>query len=767
MIRKILSLTLVAVLVVFVGTACKKKANEAETKSYLADPNTSTPLSGTVAPKPVTEPCLQKGAMGVQGLLLKSDCADVDTTNTKCGNGNKDAGEDCDDGAKNGLEGSLCDIKCKNVTGGTNSDVKPEPKPGDSTVTVKITNTKKMADGKLGVEYSATLTASGAKSAKYKWSTEDIPDGFTATPNKGKLTIKGKTDVANVEPYTPTIKVCEEGSDVNCVTCLETICSFSIKDQYRIEAHSFPYKGKDDVAMCSSDKTTPCNYELKAGGSIFTAWNNKGEIDPYYVLRLQVKDGVTLKDVFSVGSAYNDPDVGYAKTYDDLYYKWSMTVDGNSKPTPFVKWMDYGSKHTLDAVASEGLFLMDTTDDKIHLVYPGIAYIMVGPKAMGKEFKNVVVTVTSKNFGTQVIKFDSIKTPTVTGIETAVQEIKQKNCADAPPLKIDGVTMADETAGALDTATPVANQSVFVFSGATVQMNQDYKLTIKISGGLGKYTISPVSSDVIAGAGGHDPKHISYYIVAKGSDGKIKYHKDNTGMPVPDYEGKSGWHTVNETITTGGKSWEIVGDTYYLNAVGDADGQITETFNVDIGDSECADHKRTAVIKIKTALSKPEYVTDLKMVYINVKTEWTDSGSSKLNIQLMSGSNVFAETGDFSAQLGSNDPSSITGHLSLKNYGCVAGTDSCKIDKITAIRIHANDPSSVCGWSFWQCVTYDMTYDFTELRLVSDHFVAKSTTQVSGQCAGTCNNDTYTLKSFVGAAVDGSSVDTTGIWHKK
>lgn len=755
MIRKILSFSLVIALLVVAGTACKKQDGEAGDKTYISD-EPSGPLGATVPdPDENKDPCLSKGAVGAQALLLKSDCTKVGPS--KCGDGTKDTGEDCDEGGKNGLVGSLCDIKCKNVTGGTNPDDKTDPKPGDSTVTVKITNTKKMANGKLGVEYSAMLTASGAKSAKYKWSTEDIPDGFTATPSKGKLTIKGKTDVANVEPYMPTIKVCEEGSDVNCVTCPETICSFSITDQYRIEAHSFPYKGKDDVAMCSSDKTVPCNYKLEAGGTIFTAFNNKGENDPYYVLRLQVKDGITLKDVFAVGTKYNDPDVGYAETYDDLYYKWSMTVDGKPTPAPFVKWMDYVSTYTLNAVAADGLFLMDTTDDmKSHLVYPGIAYIMVGPKAMGKgPFKNVVVTVTSKNGGTQVIKFDSIETPTVTGIGDAVKAIKDKKCTDAPPLKIDSVTMAGGPGAASDTSTPVENQSVFVFENTvdavdTVKMNQDYKLTMNISGGLGNYTISPVSNDVIVGAEGHDPKHISYYVVAKGSDGKIKYHNDATGMPVPDYEGKSGWHTVNEIITTGGKSWEIVGDTYYINAVGDEVGQITETFNVDVGDSECADHKKTAVIKIKTALSKPKYIKDLKKVHMIFKTEWTDS-TSKIAIHIYgSDDKVWAGVAAIDAD-SKGDPGTHDGTWDLLNT-CPTGKE-CKIEDIKKIVISASDPSTNCSnWIKYLGLCFvqtDMTYEFKQLDLIGDHYRVNNGKSVPGFCNGTSSKDAYTLKDFM------------------
>lgn len=174
------------------------------------------------------------------------------------------------------------------------------------------------------------------------------------------------------------------------------------KDQVHLEAYKFPYTGNNDKPVCSSEDDH-CYFPLTETDPLFSFMNQSNY---YYAANLHVMKGAPILEPVAVGSKYDDPTVGYAKDYSELYYKWEMTVDG--KPIPSLKTMD---QIVNPKVITEDIFLMDSTDDmKSHLVYPGTQYIMVNKAAMGKSFKNVVVTVTSALGEKQTITFDKLST---------------------------------------------------------------------------------------------------------------------------------------------------------------------------------------------------------------------------------------------------------------------------------------------------------------------------------------------------------------------
>lgn len=565
MAQKILSLTVLVTLVALAGAGCKKDAGQTvvDEKSYLTDQ--VNPLGGT---KPGTDeegkkdPCLQKGALGAQALMLKTDCNKV--TPAVCGNKVKETGEGCDDG--NTKDGDGCSSKC---TPETTTTTKPTTTPGGGGKLVKITTTS-MPDKSLGSKYSATVKASGSKIKKdYKWIVTDLPDGFEYKADDATLTISSKVLTTKTGTFKPSVQVCLLSDPADCATCPEEVCSFSIQEHYRVEA--FPMGkdyggGKDIKAFCSSDPDTPCgNYELKVTDFLPTATNTHNltnKDDPYYVLKLWVKDGSPQIEPVSVPPAdekdkskykWDDPTVGFAEDYSKLYYKWSMTVDENT-PVPFVKWVDYvtkkkadGTWNSLDTKAQNSIFLMDATDDmKSTLVYPSMAYIMVGPDAMGQTFKNVVVTVTSANGGSQTIKFPLVKMPSLKEIgdhqeQVAAQKKKEQDdkCAAFGIESIDyaGQILKPTADGKTNDATDAANHFLLNTTIATLRSDQNIK--IKWKGGTPPYKISGFGQD-----SGYNTENVARITQAQ----VVVQNGDNWTMFVPQDAGDAVYDPKTTTM---------------------------------------------------------------------------------------------------------------------------------------------------------------------------------------------------------------------------
>lgn len=696
-VHKFLIPVLLVATIVAGGVGCKKKSAESDTKTYLTEGDpANTGASGQVPTSP-KNPCTGKGATGVMGLMLKqsaSDCSDL-TSPSVCGNGNQETGEGCDDGAKNGLAGSLCDIKCQKIT-----TTSPTPETPSSEGAVKIT-TKSMPDGKLGQTYKATITASGAKGkGKYKWTVTNLPEGYAYASGDDsgstlKITSKDVVKAVNVagKPFAPTITVCLESNPSNCAVCSPSVCSFSIKDQYRIEA--FPiaanYGGGQNIkAFCSSDDTACGDYVLTATDFLPTAYNTHkldNVNDPYYVFQLRIKDGSAQLEPVSVPPANEKdknsykwdpvkyPDIGFAEEYSKLYYHWSITVDG--KPAPFVKWIDYVMGDTkLDTSAQSNIFVMDSTDDmKTTLVYPSMATIMVGPKAMGQTFKNVVVTAVSTNGGSQKIKFGKVTMPSLKEIQAVLDKkvIDAKAVYDAcHNMKVEDLKIDKETFAATGSSNSYAiTVNNLADQDKTLRVNKKYDGVLKVAGGSGIYTVSNVVYD-------YDENSIS-----KEGDPVVKIDPNNKANIAIAWAALSSWSSKDYAVSD------------------------VTTFDVNDDSAKC---KQTVHVTIKRSLKYPDY-RDMKIKDIHLiadfATSYTD-GDSHVSFEIMGSDGqggvdtILSTTGELSAD--GDDPTCFNKEFTLSPKSPAIG--DLPVSNVAYVRLGGKDKGA-----------HDMELYFKYLRL--------------------------------------------------
>lgn len=473
MMRKILSLTVLIALAALAGAGCKKDSGQGgEDKSYLTDQ--SKPLGGTVTKPGGVEnkdPCLTKGAVGAQALMLKGDCAKV--TPAVCGNTKTEpeAGEQCDNGAaKNGKDGK-CTADCKNV-----GVVIP---PG----AVKITTQGNDAQfGKCppGGTCTITLKADGMKGSSYDWTLVDAPSFKAQGGNTASSYILKGENVPNCDAKDPkynagqctiSVKVCPKGdSDAgHCDAGKFVLASDHLVISAYHMAGAAPYCTSSGNA-CAPFKFgellfdgKPFNYLSKEGGEVYFTEPKENDLltSALVAVRLRV-EGSSVKD--------------------DGSYKWKMTVDGKDVPVVTHEEM-MTNKHTVKddkgntystfdpKLPSADVFLLNVT--------PDFHYILFSPAMYGKTVNNIVITVTNAG-GQQSMVIPSISVPgkdQFPGYQAQVDTVTAEKKAEADKndpcnklaLTID--TVNDK--GPADAAKPV-----------DVTLDAKVKVGFSVSGGL-------------------------------------------------------------------------------------------------------------------------------------------------------------------------------------------------------------------------------------------------------------------------------------------
>ncbi len=731
------------------ATSCKKGTATADSSSYLANPNDTTVPPPKLPADPYTpSPCPGKGAMGMQTLLLKGDCTKL--TPPKCGNGitETSAGEECDSGADNGTLGNNCGTDCKKVKGGGGGTPK---KPGDPTTgpSIKITNKKAMTEGHLGSPYPITsiiATPTGTKKGEtFVWTVTDLPDGkFSSTPTGDTLTLK----ISSKDPLWATgsfpigVKVCLASDPTICDTCDVSVCSITVTDQLKMSAFDYKTPGPKKASICDDTGTTLCspfvlNIDDYLGegtlGYLPTAFGKPNYVtpdpnNPFYVLKLKANGVPTLVEpvyvdpkgppagpsttcndngVGQLKGCYtlDDKTVGYLDDYTKLYYKWSMTwstTKGGTKVTapPIVKWMDFNSeKNSLSTDEQKGLFLMDSTDEKAMFIHPSEAIIMAGPLAMGQTFYDVVVTVTSAQGGTQTMTFPSIVLPPLKDAQKVVVDNDPCGPTKYTPVKITQMKLTPDNDFQDATSTKDSSSEFDV----NTTLYQAYpEVVYKIEGGKAPYAVSELPNvTLLNGAEGNN----TWTDTHKGDEawqlvGDPKLGDTETTFAV---KGGTNYSRIESFVAEGNESHFV-------------SGYVTEGVRVSVTDA--CNKTAKATTYFKSEIPKPVNMSELKSIYVDFITDWTD-GSSKMNVQLLgNGDSVLAETGDLSVHGPDDGKTHSTGFWTLKlTESCISISHGCKISDLKKIRIHMSDPGC-CA---------DMTYNFYEFDLIAENWYATNT----------------------------------------
>lgn len=645
------------------GVGCKKDTAEGA-KTYLAEGPLVDP-NDVVTPKP--DPCLDKGAVGAQALLLQADCDELKPP--QCGNSQPDVGEQCDP-----PDGKTCDTKCQKITA-------PKP-PSDQKLTIKTTAIK---NGVIGKKYtSEQIEATGAeKGDSYVWSADGqkLPEGFELSVTSGssgaKVQLVSKA-TASAGTYNATLKVCLKS---NSATCDTQDFSFSISDQLTLSA--FRYFGSKQ-SLCDSNQGSCADVILDPGANIMGYVNANGpksllyvwvsalvNTDKSYQWSLSYKDGTATKDV---------PDVRASDQHlcNPVIMPAGKPIDSscNGKTIKF----------------PDGIFLFeplhhdDQGDDVGDDAGKGSYHrhqLMFSADAYGKTYNDVVITVKNSLGNVQKLTFKTIKIPSLADIQTAANkkaEIKQAELAKCSDLNVEGITFEgrDPFYGISPNEGPDAGRRVLqvdwsgysknVINWTTpdeaLRVDKSYDGVLKITGGSGKYEVT-----------------------------NLKYSPSDEGTP-------EGEPSVTDKVTI---HW-----TPFLN-YNSANYTVTDTTTFDVSD-DSPTCKQTHHVTVYRSLKYPDYRTytikDVKL-YADFDTEWTD-GDSKVIFDLHGKGDqgqdvVLASTGEVGVDGG--DPTCFN-----KSFTFIAssmeGHKDDPITQITHVTMQEYDDAST-----------DMLLNFKYLRL--------------------------------------------------
>lgn len=646
MIRKILNLTLLVALVVLAGTACLKKSSDqaADDKSYLVDPN-----DVTTPAKPKPDPCLNKGALGAQGLILKGACPDLNVP--KCGNGKPEGSEACDEGSKNGLDGSTCTIDCKKIAdkpGAGDTD-----KPGASKV-LKIT-TQSLPDKSLGDKYSASVKATGGKNSKdYKWTVTGLPEEFEYKSNNDAVTIASKGVLTKTGTHKPAVQVCLVSEPATCVTCPESVCSFSIKDGVTLTAS----RSSASKFVCDSSNGSNCGALtvlptenifgfVNADGPKFLLTLNVGSYfpaDKNFQWKLSVKDGSGVKEIPVVKA------IEQLQCNPLINAKKEVSASCNGKAASF----------------PGGIFLMepkhndDQGDDVGENAGKGTYhkhYVMFGPEAYGKTYETVEISVKNNTTGgEQKILFDKITLPTLQQFTDAkeakkLEQDKKNPCYGKTSISVPSMMVNEEKVDGK--VNEEMNSVVYNIKG---KLFETFEATMPVVGGVPPY----------------------------------KIETNEFGGPVISNGGSSAW-SVPKPL---GGEWKWTSSLEGLNLNGSFDytfkyaspntGRISDNMEAIVTDA-CG-HSTTVWVAFDVGLPEASGTISNLRLLADYRTADTD-GSSNIKIELFNKDGVLiATTGEMGVD--GDDPTCFNRHYSLT---AVSGHENDSIDQIGSIRLYGKD----------------------------------------------------------------------------
>lgn len=546
MIRKILSFSVVVALLVVAGTACKKQDGEAGDTTYISDPP-SGPLGGTVPDLDEDkDPCLAKGAVGAQALLLKSDCAKLGSP--KCGDGNKDTGEYCDDGGKNGLTGSKCSLTCKLVTtnggGGATSP--------DGTVTVKTTT---LPPAYLGASYNSTIEATcNPAPCSFELGTDvKLPDSFKLASGK----IWSSKIVAALGNYPISIVVKNKNGSQSATQVLTLAVQKHLKVQTFVEGfsgfevvdeNSDKKLNADDYVALPSDSDERTFVPITKDGKL-VVWPSHYSTTPD---KDNANDGCT--GVPAEDAKANDcrPDFGYIV----LGVNFKDPIDNDLSAGSDA---DVAAKYTWSVKGEDGEDLPDVIVKQAYSAKAGKSvdykWVIVPDTSKGfdayykdLEFKNIKINVSDDkgNLGDLAIADLIFKAPLDTKAEIDARKLAAKVASDAKTkdqndkcaaFGIESIDYAGENLkptaeGKTNTATPDANHFLLKTSVGNLQVAHDIKINWK--GGTPPYKIF---------SGGVD--NVAYVSQAQA----ILYNDDNWTLFVPQDEGDLVYNPEKSTIS--------------------------------------------------------------------------------------------------------------------------------------------------------------------------------------------------------------------------
>lgn len=497
---KMATIIMITILALPLLGGCKKDPGAPAPADYRVDTPPTTGLGGT-AP---TTPCVNKGAVGAQGLLLKAECPKLKLS--ECGNKKTEAGEECD--PPNGTD---CSDQCKIIP-------KKPPLNLDKPF-VKLTP-EALSDGVVGTDYiSATLKASGSKvSDSFVWPESDqkIPAGFELKVDKS-----GKQSSAQIVSKTPVV-YSKDGYKATVTACLASdskVCTsreyaFKITDELMIKAYdlkdliySIESLYEEGKPFCTSfEDANPC-------GPFIIPANDLGSLMGTYKASYTTGTGAYMMIVLHASGLQKN----------DMSFAWSISVDGKELPNSVVK--------SAEKKWPEGLFLLDYSSGK--KVYADSHFLVVNAsviKSGGAEYKNVVVTVKNETGAKREIVFDKIKIPSAKDIAAVPPPVSPPAPAPEVPLAITAITLN----GVL--VTGAQNPMYGLVYAIEPMVGTDLKIKFDITDPKAKVTaIDQPSSDTewVIDA---DGKTISYAFPQKGETKELNF---KAWVTVTGADGKS------------------------------------------------------------------------------------------------------------------------------------------------------------------------------------------------------------------------------------